>query len=253
MPALDYNQIAHLYDIYVAFKMDVPFFLEEAINTEGEVLELMAGTGRVSIPLIEVGVSLTCVDSSVEMLKILQNKLDYKGLKAHIYQQDISQLTLNQLYNLIFIPFNSFSELIGIEYQLLALEKISDHLEDNGRFICTLHNPTIRLKDVDGSFKLVGQYPIHDKKNYLKVWIASHYDPKKHHVNGVQIFEIMDKKGKALSRYKLPIHFTLFSKEEFGKLFSLAGLYPKSLYGDYQRSDFNEKTSPYMIWTLMKK
>jgi hypothetical protein len=42
---------------------------------QGPVLELIAGTGMVSIPLIEAGVDLTCEDSSQEMLAILDHEL----------------------------------------------------------------------------------------------------------------------------------------------------------------------------------
>jgi hypothetical protein len=50
-PALDYEQIAHLYDSYMRFTDDLPFLLQECRDTSGSVLELMCGTGRVSIPL----------------------------------------------------------------------------------------------------------------------------------------------------------------------------------------------------------
>ena len=57
-PALDYALIADLYDEMVRFEADLPFFLEECRTAEGPVLELMCGTGRVSLPLIEAGIEL---------------------------------------------------------------------------------------------------------------------------------------------------------------------------------------------------
>jgi hypothetical protein len=42
--------IAGLYDVYVTTTIDVLFFQEEVGKTPGTVLELMAGTGRLSIP-----------------------------------------------------------------------------------------------------------------------------------------------------------------------------------------------------------
>ena len=41
--------------------LDVGFYVEEATK-------LMCGTGRVSVPLLEAGVDLTCVDASERML-----------------------------------------------------------------------------------------------------------------------------------------------------------------------------------------
>ena len=71
---MDYGRIAHLYDAYVHSDFDVAFFLEET-RAASQVLELMSGTGRLSIPLLEAGVSLSCVDQSPEMLASLREKL----------------------------------------------------------------------------------------------------------------------------------------------------------------------------------
>ena len=90
MPAMDYSQVAHWYDIYVKTNIDIPFFLNETRHRD-RVLELTSGTGRLSIPLIEAGVSLTCVDNSPEMLAILHQKLAAKDLSATIYDLDIGE------------------------------------------------------------------------------------------------------------------------------------------------------------------
>ena len=51
--AIDYTRIADIYDEFVRESFDIPFFLEECLKANGDVLELMSGTGRVSIPLLE--------------------------------------------------------------------------------------------------------------------------------------------------------------------------------------------------------
>ncbi len=48
---IKYDQIADIYDTFVRTQLDIPFFLNEASQTKGELLELMCGTGRVSVPL----------------------------------------------------------------------------------------------------------------------------------------------------------------------------------------------------------
>ena len=76
--------VANLYDTYIDTTFDVPFFLNETKSVSGKVLELMSGTGRVSIPLIEAGVQLTCVDNSAEMLAVLREKLVRMRLSASV-------------------------------------------------------------------------------------------------------------------------------------------------------------------------
>jgi len=64
------------YDLYVTQDVDVEVFVAEARKAQEKVLELMCGTGRVSLPLVEeAGVELTCVDASAAMLARLEEKL----------------------------------------------------------------------------------------------------------------------------------------------------------------------------------
>src|SRR5919112_6745913 len=56
---IDYDRVADVYDLYVTSDLDVGFYVEEATKVQGKVLELMCGTGRVSIPLLEAGVGFT--------------------------------------------------------------------------------------------------------------------------------------------------------------------------------------------------
>ncbi len=75
MPPIDCDSVAALYDAYVTADLDVAFFSDEARRAGGPVLELMSGTGRLSIPLMEAGAELTCVDRSRGMLDVLSKKL----------------------------------------------------------------------------------------------------------------------------------------------------------------------------------
>jgi SAM-dependent methyltransferase len=61
--SIDFDEVADIYD-----DLDIGFFIEQFKGKKCGVLELMCGTGRVSIPLIQNGVDLTCVDYSPKML-----------------------------------------------------------------------------------------------------------------------------------------------------------------------------------------
>jgi ubiquinone/menaquinone biosynthesis C-methylase UbiE len=70
MKTIQFDKVSNIYDNYVKVDSDIPFFLKETENYRDEILELMCGTGRVSIPLLEAGLSMTCVDNSKGMLEI---------------------------------------------------------------------------------------------------------------------------------------------------------------------------------------
>jgi len=249
---MNYDLISNYYDKYVNFTLDIPFFIKESTRTKGSVLELMCGTGRVTLPLIEAGVSLSAVDVSRTMLQILKNKLEKHGLSATIFQQDIRGLNLGRNFDLIFLPFHSFTELETTSDQNKALKSVYEHLNDGGRFICTLHNPAIRLKTVTGQLRLLGKYPL-NTENSLLVWCAENYNPLEKIVVGVQIYEEYDNQGKMRSRTVIELKFALIDKTQFESLVNSAGFEISNTYGDYSYSEFNEASSPVMIFVIQKK
>src|SRR5262245_16625869 len=102
MPAVDYGRLAPLYDALVTDTSDLRIFREAARRVGGPVVELMAGTGRLSVPLAEDGVHLTCVDSSPAMLAVLEAKLAARGARARIIRCDVRNLSLPECFELMF-------------------------------------------------------------------------------------------------------------------------------------------------------
>jgi ubiquinone/menaquinone biosynthesis C-methylase UbiE len=93
---IDYDRVADIYDLYAIYDLVVGFFVEEAGKVRGKVLDLMCGTGRVSVPLLEAEVDLTCVDASEGMLTRLQERLHACGLAAQVVRADVRYLDLRE-------------------------------------------------------------------------------------------------------------------------------------------------------------
>ena len=246
----NYDYIADLYDIYVPVTFDIDFFLTETKKTSGEVLELMSGTGRVSIPLIEAGAKLTCIDLSAGSNAILEGKLQKKGLKADVYQMDICELELQKKFDMIIIPFASFAHITSPDDQRKALARIQQHLLPSGTFICTLGNPKLRQKAVDGQLRLFRKYPLPDTQGSLLLWIVENISSDDEQVvEAMQFYEEYNAKGILQSKRLLELHFRLSQKDEFEELVKATGFKIKALYGDYSYSEFSDD-SPAMIWFL---
>ncbi len=246
---IDFSGVADIYDIYVRTDFDIPFWLKEARAISGRVLELTSGTGRVSIPLLESGIDLTCVDHCPEMLDILRQKVDSAGLTCNIVEMDISELALPIQYDLIFIPFNSFSEILGREKQMNALFRIRSHLAEDGVFICTLRNPDAEAARPDGKPQVLGPYNF-PGGGELTVTCKFRLHAETGIVDGRQLYEFRDLQGKHLGKRVVRIAYHLLSESEFEEMISEAGFEIVSLYGDYDCSKFQREKSPYMIWKL---
>ena len=251
-PATDFGKIADLYDSFVRFEEDIPFFLRQCRRIDGPVLELMSGTGRVSLPLIEAGVDLTCVDSSPEMLAVLRAKLDLKGLSARIITRDVAALELPAVYELAVIPFHSFAELLTREDRQAALRAVHAALAPGGRFVVTLHNPAIRRRSMGQGLTTYGTFPLEDGTGEVVLKTDLSFDPETRRAHGVQILEQLDANGELMKSRTLPLQFILLEREAFEGLAREAGFEIERLYGDYQRSPFSAESSPYMIWRLRK-
>lgn len=248
MHHIDYNSIAEIYDLYVTADYDIPFFLSEIKPVQGPILELMAGTGRLSLPLVEAGAKLTCVDSSSTMLDVLSRKLQQRGLHAEVVCADVCQLSLPAAFDLAILPFQSFMEIIGEENQRAALEAVFASLVPGGRFICTLHNPAIRRMQVDGLLRLSGQFP-----NANGTLVVSGFEQGGNPVvSRQQFFEFFDSDGRLLEKRLLQMKFAFVEKDEFEQMAQDAGFRIAQLYGSYDRASFDPAQSPVMIWRLEK-
>jgi SAM-dependent methyltransferase len=250
MPAFDYSQVADIYDKYVKTDLDVAFFREESGKAAGRVLELMCGTGRLTMHLLAAGVSLTCVDSSPQMLSLLREKLRQSGFCADVVEQDVTCLSLQDKYAFALIPFNSFSEITTTSAQLAALASIRRHLAPGGKLIVTLHNPIVRLKRIDGLNHAMGRFPLDERGNILSLSTCEHYAPSSGMVTGQQVFEASDGPGGPLWRRTIEIAFRLVTLEQFEDLATRTGFRVEAVFGDYDRAPFVEASSPYMICIL---
>ncbi len=246
----DYDPIADLYDIYVPATFDIDFFVNEAKKSQGEVLELMSGTGRISIPLLEAGVRLTCVDLSAQLNAVFREKLAQKGLEADVYQMDVCELDLRKKFEMVIIPFGSFAHITSPQDQRKALERIHQHLLPGGTFICTLGNPLLRKQTINGQLRLFRTYPL-EHGGSLLLWVLEDFSPEDEQVvHARQFYEEYDAGGSLKAKRLIELHFRLSSRGEFEKAAQVAGFKVKAFYGNYDCAEFSEASSPHMIWLL---
>jgi SAM-dependent methyltransferase len=249
---IDYDRVADVYDLYVTSDLDVGFYVGEAGKVRGKVLELMCGTGRISIPLLEAGVDLTCVDASEGMLARLEERLRARKLEARVVRADVRYLNLREEeFELALIPFHSFSELVSPRDQELALRAIYARLKEGGHLICPLHNPAIRARSADGALRLNGSFPTADG-GLLVVSGFETLDKGSGVVDRVQLYEFFDASNNLRAKRVLPMRFALITRSGFAELANAAGFVPIALYGDYHRAEYQEDSSPFMIWILEK-
>jgi len=249
---INFDKVADIYDYYVNTDFDIPFFLRESEGYRGEILEVMCGTGRVSLPLLESGRKMTCVDYSKKMLESFNKKIHGREYLVNLVEMDVTTLHLDRKFGMIIMPFHSFSEILTAELQQRALCAISSHLERGGLFILTLQNPKTRIKSADGHLRLMGKYTI-DRERQMIISYMNQFDMDSHLVNGFQFYEIYDNNNILIEKRFLKINFRPVTDAEIRYMAADCGLAITNVYGDYTYRPFDEQTSGYMIYKITKK
>lgn len=155
----EYNQYktsAEFYDLdFTATAYDdIEFYLGLVKPYYNEVLELCCGTGRISIPFAQNGISVSALDLSKEMLSIFQIKLadlDREiSNRITLIESDMATFTLNRKFKCIIIPFHSFQSLTDTFHISQTLQNIGRHLTSDGLFILNIFKPLVDMKTIEG-------------------------------------------------------------------------------------------------------
>lgn len=249
---INFDKVADIYDFYVNVDFDIPFFTKETENFKGEILELMCGTGRVSIPLLKVGRKMTCVDYSKGMLDSFREKINNKGYTVDLLEMDVTNLKLDKKFGLIILPFHSLSEILLSEKQQVALKCISNHLETGGTFILTLQNPEKRLKQADGKMRVIGKFSV-DKDKEMVLSYINLYNKNEDIVSGYQFYEFYNSDNIMTEKRYLEINFKPIQLNTLKEMISKTDMQITEIYGDYSYGEFNIQKSDFMICKLTKR
>lgn len=151
--------IAEWYDDWLKeYTGDIDYYSAFFKGFEGRVLELACGTGRVLIPIAQTGVKIDGLDTSEDMLAILQKKASELGLnKIDLHKQSMEDFDLEEKYDAIFVATGSFQLLTKTEGALSSLHCVHQHLTDTGFFMLDLFIPWDNIIDED---EKDGQYRV---------------------------------------------------------------------------------------------
>ncbi|UNL83263.1 class I SAM-dependent DNA methyltransferase [Priestia koreensis] len=116
---------------------ELRFFLSFVENKEMNVLEPMCGNGRMLIPFMQEGIDIEGFDLSVDMLERCREKCVDLNLIPTIYHDKIEEFSTDKKYDLIMIPFGSFS-LLTDHLVAKSLENLSSLLKENGKLLLTI-------------------------------------------------------------------------------------------------------------------
>lgn len=232
--------LARLYDLdLVEDPGDIDLYLALASRTGGPVLELAAGTGRVSVPLAEAGHRVTAVDVDPAMLARARDRASLATKAAadriEFIEADLLGLELpaEGSFRLAFIALNSLFLLASRAAQRDAFATMARHLAPGGLAVADVWLPDADdLARFDGRLILEYERRNPDSDSLVTKTAAAQHDAASGIVNLTSIYE-EGAQGAAPTRFIRRDALRLVSAEELRDFAETAGLEVETLAGGY--------------------
>jgi ubiquinone/menaquinone biosynthesis C-methylase UbiE len=205
---------------------DVPFYVELARETEGPLVELAVGNGRVAIPVSQAtGRPVLGIDTSPAMLGQARERAAKAGVELELREGDMRELSLEEPAALIYCPFRALLHLPTWADRRRTFEHVAAALQPGGRFAWNAfafdHAIAARL---DGSHQ---DEPVPHTLRYA--------------VGDNRIDIALDGEGVSSLWWA--------TKNEWLGLVDVAGLELEALYGDFDRSPVGDESREYVFVT----
>lgn len=224
---------------------DIPFYHEYAQRTGREILEIGCGTGRVAIPLAEVGFCVTGLDLSDSMLNIFKEKLvnvtEQVRNRVKLINGNMSNFSFDKKYDLIIAPFRAFQALTEVNDINNCLKCINEHLKSNGLFIVNVFRP-YKVLDESWCYPETVQWETVDQNIGIKItkkhW-GSKIDVVKQVIYPNFAYEISDESG-SFERIEEKMSSKYYYYQQIKDYLESNGLAVVEEYGWYDKSDIKD-------------
>lgn len=198
---------AALYDLIdgaLCPESEATFYRTLAIGTATPILDLGAGTGRLTFALAEAGHDVVGVDLSPDMLSVARRKLDaadeaVKG-RVSFKQSDICELDLGRRFDLAITPYRTFNFLLSDKDRSRFLQALHRHLSDSGRAVIDTwgaSDDSSRLRPVVQNRRMIVKLE-GSPYNVARTFKSDRTDPERQITDFTVSYEILDKEDRVL-------------------------------------------------------
>lgn len=248
----NHNEI-DFYDICTNFVHDLSFYEKIFTPNTGTILELGAGTGRLTIPLAEKHFRVLALDISKKMLRQAQKKCP-KHLQKNItwLQADMAKFRLSSPASGVIIAANSFLLLPSITHQKICLLNIAKNIKTGAIVVIDIFHPFHKLQqpECQGQLSLLASIENYQKDTTLNHWCCGRYDTAKQVIIANNIIELCS--NGEVKRYPYTEILRYLHRFEMDLLLQQTGFHVENVFGWYDQRPF-EHTSQKMIFVAKKR
>lgn len=247
-----YNQIARYYDLlHDHLVADVAFVAQLAGETDGPILELGCGTGRLLLPLARQGRQVTGVDASEAMLAEAQRKLanEPEAVRARVNLKhgDISTAQLEGPFGLAILAYNTILHLAP-DALVSCLENVSRQLAPGGMLFIDIDNPTaVHDPGQDGLLLLERAAYDEEEQAMVVLMVASVGDGVEQTRDTVWLVDTSAIGDGAVRRTVARSTLHYYFAHQLARRLEEAGFSLKGQYGDYDKSSYVAEESERLL------
>lgn len=246
-----YAEIGSFYDLeHASFDADLDLYRNVAAAVGDPILELGCGSGRVLVPLAEMGFRVTGLDSSAPMLARAAEAVAGAGVAERVQLVDASMESARTApggpFGLVLIPLNGLLHLAEPADQRAALISARQALDPRGQLVLDLFNPTPEtLRAFDGTVIAEGIWDLPDGARVDK------FSSRRHHAAEQRIetdlwYDLLSPDG-SLRRVRTSYPMRYLHRAELDLLLELAGYVEWELYGGYDLEPYDDASDRLIV------
>lgn len=248
---------AELYDSVTptTFHGDVAWYCRKAKECGGPVLELGAGTGRVTMAVARAGIPIHALDADRPMLDVLRTKLAEQPAEVQervtVVLGDMRGFELPERFALIIAPFRAFLHNLTEHDQLACLERVRRHLRPGGHFAFTVFHPSLEYMaqhagPLTGVWRWSGTYELPDG-GFVVRSEANRYDTVRQLVHSQHRFDEYAPDG-SLTRTSLHrLDLAYLYPGDIRRMLAQAGFGAVTISGDFDGRDFSRDADELVV------
>jgi SAM-dependent methyltransferase len=221
---------AEFYDLLNdGYRDDLAFYRGLTEDHGGPVLELGAGSGRVSVPLAQAGVTVLAVEPASAMRARGVARAVAAGVDERIswHGGDMRTLALERTFPVVIAPFHALMHLSTLDDQDAALAAAWRHTAPGGVFATDVFVPSFGL---DGVVRVEPSWP--DVGGDLLVW--QHVDPVAQRVVTEHRLDRADADGR-WQRRSATLRQRYYGRFELERALRTAGFARVRTFGGFDR------------------
>jgi len=253
--------VAQLYDQVIPYRdrPDVKLFVDAALDSGGDVLEIGCGTGRVLIPTARAGIPITGLDLSDHMLDVCRDALKEEPQEVQdrvtLLQGDMRDFNLSKKFTLATTPFRPFQHLLTIDDQIRCLETIHHHLEPGGTLILDIFNPSLAGITADNLGEEVGAEPEFITPDGIKVRRFNKTNQRDHlkQILDVELIYYLTHPDGKEERIVHAFQMRYLFRYEAEHLLARCGFEVLDVFADYDKKPLGSKHPGELIFFAKKK